>query len=59
MRRGYRRVRGDFARFSDDLASDEAAAGASIARRLLDMLRGYFAHRGFDANWDAINAMPR
>ncbi len=56
MRRGYRRVRGNFHRFAVDL--DEHATNAAIDRAgLLEALRSYFAHRGFDANWDAIEAM--
>jgi Lon protease-like protein len=56
MRRGYRRVRGDFSRFAGDL--DEAPAeGAYDRQALLDALRSYFQHRGFDANWESIGAM--
>ncbi len=56
MRRGYRRVRGDFRRFEADL--DPEAASRIIDRApLLEALRGYFRHRGFDANWDAIQAL--
>jgi Lon protease-like protein len=55
MRRGYRRVRADLGRFAGDL--EPQAAGIDRAA-LLDALRGYFAARGFDANWDAINEMP-
>jgi Lon protease-like protein len=60
MRRGYRRVRADFAPFAADLCpEDEAQAAPGFDRAtLLDALRGYFTHRGFDANWDAINQMP-
>jgi len=57
MRRGYRRVRGDFSRFTDDL--DLAAPTADLERnKLLAALRGYFARRNVDANWDAIRRMP-
>ncbi|MFN0184985.1 MAG: LON peptidase substrate-binding domain-containing protein [Aquabacterium sp.] len=57
MRRGYRRVRGDFARFGPDL--DPPAEVADFDRAgLLTTLRGYFLRRGFDANWDAIGKMP-
>ena len=31
---------------------------ASAVTRLLAALRGYFTHRGFDANWDAISRLP-
>ncbi len=54
-RRGYRRVRANFGRFTSDLLP----AAASLADRagLLGSLRAYFRARGFDANWDAIDAM--
>jgi len=55
MRRGYRRVRGDFSQFQADLRPDE---GAIERDALLASLRPYFAAMGFDANWDAIGAMP-
>jgi Lon protease-like protein len=54
--RGYRRVRGDFSRYHDDL--DVAAAPIDLERdKLLAALKGYFAQRGVDANWDAIRRM--
>ncbi len=57
MRRGYRRIRADLARFRSDL--EEPATADDIDRDgLLDALRAYFTARGFDANWDAINEMP-
>lgn len=57
MRRGYRRVRGDFGPFAADL--DLAAPPVGIPREaLLGALRGYFTHRGIDANWDAIKKLP-
>jgi Lon protease-like protein len=54
--RGYRRVRGDFSEFAVDLA----APSSDVFDRdgLLDALRLYFSHRGFQANWEAITAMP-
>lgn len=52
---GYRRVRGEFAPFLNDL---ELPPIAGFDREeLLAALRGYFAHRGFEANWDAIKQM--
>ena len=57
MRRGYRRVRGDFAGFDADLALDEPQALAD-REGLLAALRSYFSRRGFEANWDAIKQMP-
>jgi uncharacterized protein len=57
MRRGYRRVRADFAPFIGDLDLEPRAT--SVARNtLLSALRGYFTQRGFDANWDAIKRLP-
>jgi len=57
MRRGYRRVRADLARFRADL--DEAPASVEMDRDgLVEALRAYFAARGFDANWEAIDEMP-
>ncbi len=57
MRRGYRRVRGDFTRFLSDLDLEPRPIG--VAREtLVAALRGYFTHRGFDANWDAIKRLP-
>jgi Lon protease-like protein len=58
MRRGYRRVRGDFSGFVADLATVREAESCFDRAALLQSLRGYFAHRGFEANWDAINQMP-
>ncbi len=57
MGRGYRRVRGDFSRFLADL---ETAPGPIAVEReaLLTALRGYFARRSFEANWDAVRRMP-
>ena len=55
MRRGYRRVVGDFSRFHADMTEPEDAA---IDRDgLLDALRGYFARRAVEPNWDAINRL--
>ncbi len=54
--RGYRRVRGDLARFELDLGG--GAQPAIDRDRLLAALRSYFEAHGFDANWDAIDEMP-
>ena len=56
MTRGYRRVRADYSRFASDL-DERGPQGGFDRPGLLDALRTYFDHRGFDANWDAINAM--
>ncbi len=57
MHRGYRRVRGDFTRFADDLALDPRPIG--IERdELLAALRDYFVRLGLEANWDAIRRIP-
>jgi hypothetical protein len=54
--RGYRRVRGEFARFAADL--DPAAPVAGFDRpALLAALRASFARRGIEANWEAIDSM--
>jgi Lon protease-like protein len=57
MRRGYRRVRADLSGFAADLAPPEPQPGLDRAA-LLAALREYFARRAFEANWDAISAMP-
>ena len=44
MRRGYRRVRGDFSPYRADLDL-EAAAAAVPRQELLGVLRGYFTQR--------------
>jgi Lon protease-like protein len=55
MRRGYRRVIGDFSRYQADMNdSDDTALDRE---GLLDALRGYFARRGVEPNWDAINRL--
>jgi len=55
-RRGYRRVRGDIAPFLSDL--DLSPRPIKVAREaLLTELRGYFTHRGVEANWDAIKRL--
>ena len=56
MHRGYRRVMGDFAPYLTDLADPEA--GAVDREAMLAALRGYFSHKGVDANWDAIQRLP-
>jgi Lon protease-like protein len=57
MRNGYRRVRGDYTDFLDDLLTNPQPAG--VARdKLIEALRGYFHHRQVEANWDAIRRMP-
>ncbi len=54
-RRGYRRVASDFTRFVDDLR--EGSATAARRNAIVAALRAYFAARGFDANWEAIDQM--
>jgi Lon protease-like protein len=54
-KRGYRRVRAAFDAFLNDLESPSAPGFER--EEMLTALRGYFAHRGFDANWDAIEQM--
>ena len=55
-RRGYRRVRADLSGFADDLDVHGGGSGFDRAE-LLDALRAYFARRGFEANWEAIEQM--
>ena len=55
MRRGYRRVIGDFSRFRADM--NEPNDTAIDRDGLLDALRGYFARRSVEPNWDAINRL--
>jgi uncharacterized protein len=56
MRRGYRRVIGDFSRYHADLNDPEEPG---IGRdSLLEALRDYFARRKVEPNWDAINRLP-
>ena len=57
LRRGYRRVRADVARFAADLDTDPEPAAKGSRESLLAALRAYFAAQGFDANWDAIEEM--
>jgi uncharacterized protein len=53
MRRGYRRIAGDFSGYRDDLDLTPQSLGVQ-REALLTALRSYFTRRGFDANWDAI-----
>jgi Lon protease-like protein len=55
-RGGYRRVRGDMTGLLADL--DLSAQPIGLEREmLLAALRSYFAHRGVEANWDAIKRL--
>jgi len=54
--RGYRRVQGETAPFLGDL--ELSPRPIEVARdTLLAALRGYFTHRGVEANWDAIKRL--
>jgi hypothetical protein len=54
MRRGYRRVRADYAPFLADMEPPDD----DIRREdILDALRPYFAAKGIEANWSAIEEM--
>ena len=55
-RRGYRRVRGDFAPFLADLNLEEQPIGVN-RDTLLTELRTFFARRNVNANWDAIKRL--
>jgi uncharacterized protein len=53
---GYRRVRADFSRYTQDLTL--ARPAVEIGRdKLLAALRGYFGRRNVDANWEAIKGL--
>ena len=53
LRRGYRRVRADYAGFEGDL--DAADSPVAIDRAaLIGALRPFFRLRGIEANWDAV-----
>ncbi len=57
MRRGYRRVRGDVSAYLADLRTEPHPI--TVAREAMTTaLRGYFARRGFEANWEAIRRIP-
>ena len=54
VRRGYRRVRADYAPFRADLdLSPERPSGLDRAA-LVEALRPFFRLRGIEANWDAM-----
>jgi Lon protease-like protein len=56
MRRGYRRVRGDFSAYATDLGLEPQPS--NVPREpLLAALRGYFTHRGIEANWETIQRL--
>jgi uncharacterized protein len=57
MRRGYRRVLGEYGRFWADL--DLAPQPIGVEREtLVAELRTYFSRHGFHVNWEAIDGMP-
>jgi len=57
MQRGYRRVRGDVSAYLADLHTEPRPI--TVEREaLVGALRGYFARRGFEANWEAIRRIP-
>jgi Lon protease-like protein len=53
MRRGYRRVRPDYAAYRDDLDLGIPPPGVDRAR-LIGALRPFFRARGIEANWEAV-----
>lgn len=55
-RNGYRRVRGDFSHYHGDLLLPRPPVDIE-REKLLTALRGYFARRNVDANWDAIRGL--
>ncbi len=54
MRRGYRRVRADYAPYLADLDPPPEVAPCEA---ILAALRPYFAAKGIEANWSAIETM--
>lgn len=54
MRRGYRRVRADYAPWRADLDIEAPPPPALDRAALLCALRPYFRARGIEANWEAI-----
>lgn len=55
MRRGYRRVRADYAPYLDDL--DPPEPGDLPREAILAALKPYFVAKGIDANWSAIEQL--
>ena len=55
--RGYRRAHVLYDEFAADLAPGPLELGGQRAQ-ILAALRGYFSHRGLEANWESINQMP-
>jgi Lon protease-like protein len=55
-RHGYRRVEADYSPFGADLTAPNGLDPA-VRVDIMDALRPYFAAKGIDANWDAIEAM--
>ena len=53
MRRGYRRVRADYAPFRADLDLSDRPSALDRAA-LMGALRPFFRARGIEANWDAM-----
>ena len=56
--RGYRRVRGDYAAFADDLDLSPRATGVDRGT-LFTALQEYFSRRNINANWQAIRGLPQ
>lgn len=55
MRKGYRRVIGDFSRFRADMNPDR---DVDLDREsILTALRDYFARRGVEPNWEVIDRL--
>jgi Lon protease-like protein len=54
MRRGYRRVRADYAPFLADLEAETLPVPRG---EIFAALRPFFAGRGIEANWEAIEAL--
>ena len=55
-KRGYRRVRGDFGAYAEDVGEEPSGIGMPRTK-LLGELRGYFSQQGLDADWDSIGQL--
>lgn len=54
MRRGYRRIRADYSSFLADLEPETLPVPRA---EIMGALRPYFAARGMEVNWEAIEAL--
>src|SRR3978361_1618985 len=57
-KRGYRRVRGDFGAYAEDVGEEPSGSGMPLTK-LLGELRGYFSQQGRDADWGSIGPLDQ